>query len=200
MKRAALLIRQSIGARHQHQIMPMNALVVCRMHMRIRVRREAAALVEALAADGDFVHRRVNFQNHRAVIGKHRQRARTVPLAAQGGENAEMLDVAEIRRFPVEHIADEGAAVPNRREVIVRVGQNGGLRGRFTLLMRGKADPVERHRVGVQRVTGGCNPFKCHVEAPSGKISAGRRKSVREILSHENNGISASSVVGRISG
>ena len=52
MKRTALLIRQSIGARHQHQIMPMNALVVCRMHMRIRVRREAAALVEVLAADG----------------------------------------------------------------------------------------------------------------------------------------------------
>jgi len=104
---------------------------------------------EVLAADGDFVHRRVNFQNYRAVIGKHRQRARTVPLAAQGRENAEMLDVAEIRRFPVEHVADESAAVQNRREVIVRVGQNGGLRGRFALLMRGKADPVERHRVGI---------------------------------------------------
>lgn len=121
LKRAALLIRQPIGARHQHQIMPMNALVVRRMHMRIRVRREAAAFLEALAADGDFVHRRVNFQNYRAVIGKHRQRARTVPLAAQGRENAEMLDVAEIRRFPVEHIADKGAAVQNCREVIVRM-------------------------------------------------------------------------------
>ena len=31
MKRAALLIRQSIGARHQHQIMPTNALVVRRI-------------------------------------------------------------------------------------------------------------------------------------------------------------------------
>ena len=111
-----------------------------------------------------------------------------------------MLNVAEIRRFPVEHVADEGAAVQNRREVIVRMGQNGGLRGHFALLMRGKADPVERHSLGVQRVTGGWNPFKRHAKAPSGKISAGRRKSVRGILSHENNGISASSVVGRISG
>ena len=124
--------------------------VVGRLIRRVNVREAvgdvAAALVKALAANGDVIRERVDFQNDRLVLFRQfGENQRTQTVAAHGRLDAEMLHIDIRAEIPVEDQTGQRAIQQAEIEVIQRIVHHGLLIRPETQFMRGKAPAVQRH-------------------------------------------------------
>ena len=97
--------------------------MIGQLNVRIRVFDKAGALIKALSPDGNFIDRRIDFQNERRVL-QGGESFLSVALVSHREVDAKMLDVEKIADGLIQNFTHKFSIVANDVKVVGILLQN----------------------------------------------------------------------------
>ena len=133
------------------------------MDVRVGICLIARPLIKLLSSLRNRVDRRVDLEDHLLpLFPQKNQRPAATAFAPHRFCDAQVLDIAEAVRFPVEQQPGKIFPLIQQGEVVLLLRHDGELHLRVPLLKQRETALIKRHRFPIARVLSAANSFKPH--------------------------------------